>query len=416
MSAQGRHFTPASVQRGQLLTVPVCKHVLVVASTMTYAKRMREISSLLRGDLRVQVSFTVPPHPFGEGTKAYLRCLGLPLLPWREAVRAPFDLAVAAGTRGTEQIKAPLLRLAHGAGHSKPLRTGVEVPGAEAPGRRPPGMLSRSRLMRGGRLLPASVALSHQRDLEALRQSCPEAVPVAEVVGDPSIDRLTAHAAGRNRFRRALGVSDDESLLLFSSTWGRTSFFGGLHALLPQLLKQLAAEGHRVAVLLHPNVWAAHGSWHVRSWLEECVRHGVALLPPETDWEALLLASDLLVGDHGSLTAYAASADVPVLLTHVPHREVVGGSPAALLASGAPSLTPLRPLREQVRYTVENFRPGQYRVVAEALTSVPGRFHQRMRALIYRMLGLGEPACPPPIPPLPDPPALEGVAWQGGWS
>lgn len=411
MSANGGRAKPALIQRGQWLTMRDCKSVLVIVPTVTYAQRLYDVFSLFRHDFRVQAVFTVAPHPFGAGVTRYLRKLGISVVPWSQAVRQRFDLALAAGSGGIDEVRAPVIRLSHGAGHNKPLR----VPDGAATGEnRPAGMLSRHHLMRDGRVVPAAVALAHQRDLTELANSCPEALPVATVVGDPCHDRIVAHLPRRARYRRDLGIRKDQRLLLVSSTWGPTSTFGRLETVLPQLLGTLPRRGYRAAVLVHPNVYAGHTEWQVRGWLASCLRRGIAVIPPEVSWEALLIAADAVIGDHGSLTAYATLTGVPILLTHTAGRQVTPGSPAALLATRAPVLSPARSLAEQLRYTGETYRGGQYAEVTEVLTSEPGRFHQRMRTLIYRLLELGEPAYPPPVPPIPSPSPL-GSWQQGEW-
>lgn len=412
MCVVDEHSDPALVQRGQWLTVRGCKTVLVLVPTVTYARRLVDAFSLLAGDLRIQVVFTVAPHPFSEGVSHYLRQLGISVIPWEQAVRTRFDLALAAGSRGIDQVQAPVIRLGHGAGHNKPLR---QVDGSDASSTsRPAGMLSCQHLMRDGRVIPAAVALPHARDMEELALSCPEALSVATVVGDPCVDRITASLPRRQELRRALGVSRAQQLIVVSSTWGPSSTFGRWEVLMPRLLGELTDHRFRVAVLTHPNVWAGHGTWQVRSWLAECCRRGVAVVPPEQEWEALVIAADVIIGDHGSLTAYGALAGASIVLTHAGQREIVESSPAALVAAEAPVLSPMLPLDEQLRYVVQEHRPDRYAAVAASLTSEPGRFHRRMRSLMYRMLGLGEPACPPAVPPLLLPYALERWGAAGG--
>ena len=94
-----------------------------------------------------------------------------------------------------------------------------------------------------------------------------------------------------------------------------------------------------------------------------------------------------------------------MLLTSAPSREMSADSPAALLAAVAPVVSGLHPLPEQLEYAARLRRTGQYDEVAASLSSAPGEFHRRMRSVVYRRLGLGEPAWPPvvapPVPPSP---------------
>ncbi|MEV6120403.1 hypothetical protein AB0M23_07740 [Streptomyces sp. NPDC052077] len=397
----------ALIEQGHWLTVRDCKRVLVVVHTVTFAQRLREVFELLETDLRVQLVFTVAPHAFGGGTTEYLRSLGIITVPWEEALRAEFDLALAAGSRGVHELRAPVVRISHGAGQIK-LLTDV---GTLSPGeRRVPGMLSRQHLLHEGRLVPAAIVYAHDRDLEELALSCPEALPVAHVLGDPCVDRIVAGRPAREEYRRALGIEDGQRLVAVTSTWGPASTFGRLDSLLPQLLGGLPGDGYRVAMLLHPNVFAGHGVRQVHGWLSACRERGIAVVPPEADWQSVLIAADWIIGDHGSLTAYGTLTGAAVLLTSGPRREVSDRSPAALLSAAAPVLSPARPLAEQLEYAARLHRPGGYDHVAASLSSVPGQFHRRMRSVLYRLLGLGEPAHPSPVAPPPPPPAL--ARWQ----
>lgn len=395
------------IEQGHWLTVRDCKRVLVVAHTVTFAQRLREVFELLEADLRVQLIFTVAPHAFGSGTAEFLHGLGISTVPWEEALRAEFDLVLAAGLRGVHELRAPVVRIAHGAGHIKPL---TDVTGLTPGEPRAPGMLSPRHLLHEGRLVPAALVYAHERALEELARSCPEALPAAQVAGDPCVDRILAGRPERAAYRRALGIEDGQRLVVVTSTWGPASTFARLDSLLPQLLGRLPGDGHRVALLVHPNVYAGHGVRQVRGWLSGRRDRAIAVLPPEADWQAPLIAADWIIGDHGSLTAYGTLTEATLLLTPGPRREMAAASPAALLSAVAPVLSPLHPLAEQLRYAAELRRPGQYDHVAASLSSAPGHFHRRVRTAVYRLLGLGEPAHPPFVTPPPPPPPL--TRWE----
>lgn len=394
---------PMDWEREQWMTVRGCKKVLVIATTLTYAQRLSDIIPMFDSDMRVQLFFTVAPHAFSEGVTRFLRRLGAPVIPWEQAVRGEFDLALAAGWEHIDQVRAPLVLLSHGAGQIKVQRVWRGRPGQE----RPPGMLSRDNLTRDGRVIPAAVALAHRDDLATLARNCPEGVPVATVVGDPVYDRLVASVPHREEYRAALGLRTGQELVLVCSTWGPGASFSALDELLPRLLSELPRRRYRVAVLTHPNIWAGHGWRQVHAWLADYRRRGVALVPPEADWRALVAAANWVVGDHGSVTSYATVTPAPILLARYPHRRVHHASPAAALARIAPALVTARPLETQLRYAAEEYRRAEYEAVAARLSSEPGRFNQRVRALVYGLLGIGRPAYPVPPEPVPAPAPLD---------
>ncbi|MFB6892878.1 hypothetical protein ACFCX4_26600 [Kitasatospora sp. NPDC056327] len=384
-------------------TLTDCKEVLVVVHSLVYGQRLHDIYPLLAADLRVHVQFTVAPHTFNGGATAQLRRLGGTVLPWEEAVRREFDLVLAAGSQGLEQLRGPLVRLPHGAGYIK-----LSPAGAGA-GRTVAG-LGPEYVTWNGRLVPTAYALAHEDDRAELVRGCPEALPIAEVVGDGCYDRIAAALPHRERYRAALGLRPGERLVLVCSTWGRGSLFTRLDAVLPRLAAELPRHGYRTALLVHPNVAAAHGPWAVRSWATATARGAVAVLAPEEDWRPLLVAADFVIGDHGSVTLYGTMTGAPILLAEYPRRDVNPRSPGALLARTAPALSPGHPLTGQLAYAAEQYRREEYAAIAARISSQPGRFDRRIRRLLYRVLGLGEPAH------LPEPPALALPAplWPAG--
>ncbi|MEF9883909.1 hypothetical protein [Streptomyces sp. P9-A4] len=372
------------------------KKVLAVIHTVTYGKRLLDVLSLLEADFRLQVVFTAPPHDFGDGVPAFLARLGSAVLPWDQAVRMTFDLALAAGPRGVQYIDAPLITLPHGANYLKRVTGG---PHAGVAG------LRRQDLLPGGRL-PAAVGVPHQADLRELAGNCPEALPLAHVIGDPVHDRITASLPLRPAYRRALGLSEGQKLVVAVSTWGAHSAFGRFDALLPRLIGELPAARFRTALLVHPNVWAGHGAYQVRSWLARCAQQGIGIVPPEADWRSILIAADWIIGDHGSVTLYGTLTGAPMLLAASPEQEINPTSPAAALAAHAPALSPTHPLADQLDYAAREYRHEEYAPIRSRITSEPGRFNRNMRRLMYGLLGMGQPAHEPVTVPLPEPPPL----------
>ncbi|MFD4629275.1 hypothetical protein ACFVYR_05140 [Streptomyces sp. NPDC058284] len=394
----------------QWRTLPHCKRVLVVVHTEVYGSRLRELLPLLESDLRIQTHFTVAPHAFNAGVERVLRTLGNTVLPWEAALRMEFDLVLAAGSQGVHRLRGPLLRIPHGAGHIKLSRLADHRdPGAP----RTVGELGRQYLTRHGKVVPKALALAHREELATLARTCPEALPVSEVVGDACHDRLVASLPLRGRYRTALGLRPGQRLVLVSSTWGPGSSFNGLDALLPRLLTELDPARHLVAILVHPNVWSGHGDWQVRSWLAVAQRRGIVVLPPDTDWRVPLIAADWVIGDHGSVTLYATLTPATLLLARFPVTDINPDSPAAELARTAPSLSPVHPLAEQLAYARTECPTEEYERIGRRISSEPGRFARNARKLMYRLLGLGEPAYEASLPSLPVPVGLPGAASAG---
>lgn len=347
---------------------------------MVSCHRLLDIVDLVEADTRLQIVFTVAPDVFNAGVADHLRGLGALVIPWQQAVRETFDLALAAAYGGLHELHAPVLLAAHGAGWSR------LVP---AVGQGEPTVygLDGPRLVRDGRVLASALVLAHEAEREVLERQCPQALPAAVVAGDPCFDRLAASLPERGRHRRVLGLSDRQKLVVVSSTWGEDGLFGRSHDLVPALMDQLPPDRYRVALLLHPAIWAAHGRRQVIAWTRDCREAGMTLADPADDWRAYVVAADCLVGDRGSVTAYGAGVGLPILWAPTGRADrIAPGSPQAIVASTARHLDPASPLLPQIATA----RSVDRRRVAAAITSRPGRSGRLLRRTIYGLLGMAE--------------------------
>ncbi|MFH8686844.1 hypothetical protein ACH4EC_08255 [Streptomyces anulatus] len=113
----------------------------------------------------------------------------------------------------------------------------------------------------------------------------------------------------------------------------------------------------------------------------------------------------MVIGDHGSVTYYAAALGTPVLLGAAPLDSLDPDAPVADFIRTAPGLDARAPLRGQVDALVESHipQPGPMRFTS----SVPGEAAVRLRRAFYGLMAAPEPPGPALLLPLPDPePAL----------
>jgi hypothetical protein len=386
---------PVGLGAERRVTRAGCRKVLAAIPHMTAGTRLADVLPLLEADHRVQIVFTVPEgHSTWPGTDDYARSLGGLVLPWAQATQTEFDLVLAASASGVDQVHGPVLLLPHGVSNLTS-RMLVRAAGEQAEAVHG---LDRQVLTRDGRVVASRLVLTHDDELEVLRSSCPEALPAALVAGDVCLDRLMASLPFRDLYRTALGVRRDQRLVMVSSTWRSTSAFGSSHDLCERLLDELPERTHAVALVLHPNTWAVHGPRQVRSWLSDCIRRGLLVIPPEEGWRAVAVAADVVVGDHGSTTQYAAAVGTPVVLATRADPPTGVRSPVSVLARTSPVLRPDEPLTAQLH----GARPAATGFAA-TISSRPGRAGRLVRSAAYALLSLAEPARAVPISPVPLP-------------
>ncbi|NUV67739.1 hypothetical protein G6W57_11510 [Streptomyces sp. CAI-121] len=382
---------------------PPKAEVLGVARTLTSATRVVDVMHLLRREDGIEKYYTVNPgSAFADGLDSYLSGLGIHVLSWEEATRRSFDLAVSCSVHPTmRRLDAPLMVLPHGAGYN---RLVTESTGDALA----PAGLSRRELMWRGKVVPKAIGVSHQEQIDRLAEICPEAAPYALAVGDWCFQRITASMSHRDRYRSRLGAVDGRRLVVVHSTWSEHSLLGRHPELPLRLVTSLPADEFAVAAVFHPNVWARHTPAGVLERLGAAVDAGLMIIPPQEGWRAAVVASDWVVGDHGSTSFYSAAADRVTMLAATGLDELDPLSPAAAFARGAPRLDPDGDVLAQLLDTARRHDPAELRPVVDGQLASVDTSGEVTRARMYEFLarrGVRVPPGPPrPLPvPAPEP-------------
>ncbi|PSK90953.1 hypothetical protein CLV63_12180 [Murinocardiopsis flavida] len=350
---------------------------------------------------------------------------GFLCLSWEQAMSIDFDLVIAASLGDNlHEIKSPILRLAHGNGYNKYSNrepgAGSREPGAGSrepgAGSREPGAfgLTEDTLKYGDRVVPSAIGLSHFEQLDRLAEGCPDALPRAFIAGDPCYDRLIASLPRRLNYRHAFGLHPGQRLITVNSTWKYDSLFGIDPMLIPRLLEQLPYDGFRIALILHPNIWASHSRLQIESWLFDARRAGLLLIPPNEGWRAAVIAADWVVSDHGSVSMYAAALGRPVLLEKSAWSAIDPRSGLGRLFDVAPTLDPLAPITPQLRLA-DDLRAQTHALAETWVSSAPGHALALIRNAAYRLMGTPAPTAEPVLLALPDPEigaAIPSALWM----
>lgn len=381
---------------------PPKAEVLGVARTLTSATRVLDVMDLLRAEDGIAKYYTVNPgSAFADGLHEYLASVvGQNLLTWKEATRRSFHLAVACAVHPSmRRLDAPLMVMPHGAGYN---RLVSESTGDATS----PAGLSRKELVHRGKVVPAAIGLSHHDQLARLFRTCPEAVPRAQVIGDWCFQRIKDSERQRDWYRARLGVADGRRLVVIHSTWSEHSLLGR-HPRLPlDLVTALPADEFAVAAVFHPNVWTRHSWSAVLERLRKPMDAGLMVIPPQEGWRAVVVASDCVIGDHGSTTFYSAAADRVTLLAANGIEELDPASPAAAFGRTAPRLDPKGDLHAQLLKAERDHDPEVLRPVIDSQLADIDKSGELTRRRMYEFLahrGVCLPRQPPDPRPVPDP-------------
>jgi hypothetical protein len=372
-------------------------YVNAVVHTPTSLMRLIDYVGLLEGDRRVHIDWTVAPDMLNRGVGKLLDRLEVRVVSWEEACKRPYDLTIATSLHRVEELSTKYsLAGPHGCGYGKKYPPWIWAPGEDRPVY---GLDRQSLLDQDGRPVFSGIVLSHKDQYDVLLRQCPEVAGAALVAGDICFDRLVASKPFRETYRLAFGVRRRQKLVAIASTWGCQSLLAKFPDLPERLARELPAD-HRVVMTMHPAAWFETGPREVRGYLRAATEAGLDLIGPAKDWRQLLVAADVIVSDHTSLTSYAAAAGVPVLLSHYAKDDIAAESVTAALAQVAPHYDPTKPLTGQLRQARATAQ-AQQAVALPGVSSVLGRSAKIVRSAMYEMLGLSEPDEPARVEPVP---------------
>jgi hypothetical protein len=348
------------------------------------------------GTATVDVTFVFEPGShFGDRVVADLTGKGARVISWEQACETEFDVILAAHASARfAELPAPVVVLPHGAG---PYRLVESATGD----RTSPTGLARSQLLGpDGKPTVTRLLLPHPALLDQLRETCPEVLGRAVVVGDPVFDRMRTNRHRREEFRRALGLSCGQRLVVVSSTWGEHSLWARHPDLARRLLESLPMDEYRVAQMLHPNIWEAESPYGIRLCLRDELDSRLLLIPDQSGWEAVVLAADVIIGDHGSAAVYGAALDIPYLLGADGRAELTSWSPTAQLCASAVRLDPAAPLEPQLDRAITHHDPAVLRPALNRMFANDGEARNTICDKLYEAMGRPHPGTKPRQRPL----------------
>lgn len=361
------------------------RYLLVVVRTHTSMDRVLDLLEAVAEGVNLAIKFVLDVgSKFAREVTTKLRALGAEEIEWEEAKQLHWDAIFAAHVDQQLaelcEFSGKLFVVPHGVGYNRKrlISTGGR-PGAAG--------LSTYELTHAGEVFPTLIGISSSEQSSRL---CQEALGREVVIGDFVRDKLIANRQHRRRCRRLLGIGK-RKLILVSSTWGPWSTFATQREIITRLVADLPSDEYAVALIMHPNIWYGGDSgYELRVALRNELDSGLLIID-HTRWQAALIAADLVVGDHGSCTAYAVAMELPVLIAACGSAELDEESPLAALHAELPRLAGTTSLREQVDEALRSHVPGQWKHHTDRLFELPG---EGLKAAANALRGLMD------LPPL----------------
>jgi len=220
------------------------KRVLLAVHTLLTMKYISRHLEILRGDDRLAFSATQGADLYSPGVTEALPGLGVPIVPFEEAVRQPWDLALFATHGGAVFLRgaSSKVHIQHGLGAGKRVDGSNFTYGREWA------------LWEGRPKYDIMLESSYATMRRAIR-AVPELAGHIAVVGDLFCDDVLAGMPHRETFRAQLGIEPGQTAVLFMSTWGPHGLLPLRGAALLDAAQRLPAQ-YKGLVTMHNHLWS----------------------------------------------------------------------------------------------------------------------------------------------------------------
>lgn len=364
---------------------PYPKRILFVAMNGLGLKFLDDVQGVFESDERID--FTVTHSPGGiqsrDAIEEKCHAAGIPYLPFIRVRWQTWDLMVFADHDAMDRFPdcVPKVRLGHGICGSK-LVNGV-------PYRHAPQWIEYRGKVFYSRMFEASdyavqLAVRHNPKLKGIAVAC----------GDLAADRMLALRVEREVIRTSMGYSENDFVILVQSTYGETSLMESVgRELISHCVVLAHSKDWRFILQTHPHHWTgpratSHPFGQFLSAQED--KPGITVIRNGEGWAPAMVASDMVITDHTSLSMTYALLGKPMLFVDVPGTTLIEGNPGQRLAKVLPKLSTPGCLAEDIARARSAFPREQVAEIAKDILSYPGEAAERIRNEVCSLLALDD--------------------------
>jgi len=211
---------------------------------------------------------------------------------------------------------------------------------------------------------------------------------IVRVVGFYRNDLMIEKNKSRDQIRNQFGFNKDDVVVFVLSTWGPYCLFNMIGDVLLSEARQ-CMDSFKFIINVHPmehrtkpkgeRVWG--------KYLRTQQKHGFIVHEPNHDWTDSMIACDILISDHTSLSLHGISLNKPVILSPFPIEIIQKGWLTWKLKEFAPCLNiDASDLRQKLNWTIEYYPLDKLKDLGKEINSYPGKAKELYKKEILDLL------------------------------
>ena len=213
---------------------------------------------------------------------------------------------------------------------------------------------------------------------------------VVKVVGDIEADNLLKLEVKREDIRDAFGYNKNDFVILVQSTYGENSLMETIGKELINKCVELSKKNKwKFIFQTHPNYWDGpvskikpYGKFLLTK--KDC--KNVIIITPKEHWAKYMVASDIAITDHTSLSMTYALLKKPLLFVNIPGIRLIKNNPGERLYLKMPKINNIEEIEDKIRFANRNFKKDFLDNTIGDILSYSGESSKRIKKEILKIL------------------------------